>query len=62
MVARLRSLTTRSGHVSVEVEGIPYHSIYDPEREARKIYAAEPIEKADVILHFGVGTGLQRMF
>jgi hypothetical protein len=41
----------------VEVEGLPYHSLYDPQREARKIYAAEPIEKADVILHFGWGLG-----
>ena len=41
----------------MEVEGLPYHSLYDPQREARKIYAAEPIEKADVILHFGWGLG-----
>jgi hypothetical protein len=41
----------------VEVDGLPYHSLYDPKRETRKIYAAEPIEKADVILHFGWGLG-----
>jgi len=57
MASPLRFLTTRSGHVSVEVAGLPYHSLYDPQREARKIYAGEPIEKADVILHFGWGLG-----
>jgi len=41
----------------VEVEGLAYHSLYNPLREARKIYGAEPIEKADVILHFGWGLG-----
>src|SRR5690349_20160988 len=57
MAARLRCVTTRSGDESVEVEGFACHSLYNPIREAQKIYTAEPIEKADVILHFGWGLG-----
>jgi hypothetical protein len=54
---RLRSVQTRSGQLSVEVDNIPYHSPYDPGREAHKFYGSYSIEKADVILHFGWGLG-----
>jgi hypothetical protein len=57
MASRLRTVTTRSGHAGVEIEGPAYHSPYTPQREAEKFYRAEPIEKADVILHFGWGLG-----
>jgi hypothetical protein len=43
--------------MNVEVEGLPYHSAYDPLQEAKKFYGSYPIEKADVILHFGWGLG-----
>src|SRR2546426_8752936 len=54
---RLQRVTTRSGHPNVEIDGIPYHSAYDPRREAQKFYGQYSIEKADVILHFGWGLG-----
>src|SRR5579862_1257595 len=54
---RLQSIQTRSGQPNVEVDGIPYHSAYDPRREAQKFYNTYSIEQADVILHFGWGLG-----
>lgn len=54
---RLRVTSSRSGHANIEIDGAPYHSQYDPVREARKYYADLPIEKADVILLFGWGLG-----
>ena len=54
---RLRSVPTRSGLPNVEINGVPYHSAYDPRREAQKFYGQYTIEKADVILHFGWGLG-----
>ncbi len=36
---------------------LSYHSPYNPQREAAKFYRVEPIEKSDVILHFGWGLG-----
>ena len=56
-VPHLRPVASRSGRPNVEVDGIPYHSAYDPRREAQKFYGSHPIEKADVILHFGWGLG-----
>src|SRR5690242_11785633 len=54
---RLRSVPTRSGLPNVEINGVPYHSAYDPRREAQKFYGQYSIAKADVILHFGWGLG-----
>jgi len=54
---RVRKSTSRSGLLNVEVEGLPYHSVYDPQREAEKFYRSYPIEKADFVLHFGWGLG-----
>ena len=54
---RLRVVPARSGQINVEVDGAPYHSPYNPQREAQKFYSAYPIEKANVILHFGWGFG-----
>ena len=56
-VPHLRPVVSRSGRPNVEVDGIPYHSAYDPRREAQKFFGSYPIEKADVILHFGWGLG-----
>src|SRR5438105_4209227 len=56
-VSHLRPVVSRSGRPNVEVDGIPYHSAYDPRREAQKFFGSYPIEKADVILHFGWGLG-----
>lgn len=50
-------LTARSGALSLQVNGVPYHSVYDPVREAEKFCAALRIEEADVIFLFGWGLG-----
>lgn len=54
---RLRFVAARSGHINVEVDGAPYHSPYNPQREAQKFYGSYAIEKADIIVHFGWGLG-----
>src|SRR6266850_4976175 len=54
---RLRRVPTRSGQPTVEVDGVAYHSPYNPLREAEKFYAPLRIEEADVLLHFGWGLG-----
>ena len=50
-------VTSRSGLPNVEVDGVPYHSTYDPAREAEKFCATFPIEQADVVMVFGWGLG-----
>jgi len=50
-------ITARSGSPSVAVNGIPYHSPYDPVREAQKAFASLRVEEADVIFMFGWGLG-----
>ncbi len=57
VVPRLQSALSRSGEPNVEVDGAPYHSTYDPRREAQKFYGQLGIEKADIIFHFGWGLG-----
>jgi hypothetical protein len=54
---RLRRVPTRSGEPTIEVDGVPYHSPYNPLREVEKFYASLRIEGADVVLHFGWGLG-----
>jgi hypothetical protein len=56
-VERVRKTTSRSGALNVEVDGLPYHSAYDPRRESLKFCNAYAIEKADVIVQFGWGLG-----
>src|SRR5437870_1478250 len=53
----LALVTARSGLPSVKVGGTPYHSLYDPVREAQKFCAPLGIEQADVIFLFGWGLG-----
>jgi hypothetical protein len=55
--ARLQQMLSRSGQPTVQVDGIAYHSAYDPQREAQKFYSSFQLEQADVILHFGWGLG-----
>jgi hypothetical protein len=54
---KLRRYPSRSGLPTIEVDGAPYHSTHDPQREAERFYASLRIEEADVILHFGWGLG-----
>src|SRR3982750_899128 len=54
---KLRVFAARSGELSVEINGIPYHSLYDPVKEADRFCSGLKIEDADVILLFGWGLG-----
>jgi hypothetical protein len=56
-VEKPRLFSARSGVLSVERNGAPYHSPYDPVREAEKFCSTLKIEDADVILLFGWGLG-----
>jgi hypothetical protein len=49
--------TSRSGSVSLTVDGISYHSPYDPIRESLRFFNGLNLEEADVILQFGWGLG-----
>ncbi len=53
----VRKTQTRSGSPNVEIDGIAYHSPYDPIREAQRFYAGYQLEQADVVVHFGWGLG-----
>jgi hypothetical protein len=54
---RLRMVTSRSGLPNVEVDGVGYHSSYDPVREAEKFVTTAPVHGADVVMVFGWGLG-----
>ena len=56
-VERLRLVASRSGQQTVEVDGVAYHSAYDPLREVERFYASTKLEEADIVLHFGWGLG-----
>jgi hypothetical protein len=56
-LARLQRVLSRSGQPTVQVDGVAYHSAYDPQKEAHKFYSGFQLEQADVILHFGWGLG-----
>jgi hypothetical protein len=57
VIDRLRRVPTQSGQPTVVVDGIAYHSSYNPLREAQKFYSGLRLEDADVLLHFGWGLG-----
>ena len=49
--------TSKSGLPSLVVDGIPYHSSYDPVRESARFFNDLKLEEADVIIQFGWGLG-----
>jgi hypothetical protein len=53
----IQVIRARSGLPTLEINGRPYHSPYDPEREALKFCEPLQIEQADVIFVFGWGLG-----
>lgn len=55
--ARLQRVLSKSGQPTVQVDGVAYHSAYDPRKEAQKFYSSFQLEQADVVLHFGWGLG-----
>lgn len=57
VIEHLRCLPSQSGQPTVEVDGVAYHSPYNPVREAQKFYSGFRLEQADVLLHFGWGLG-----
>ena len=55
--ARMKGIRARSGRTSIEIEGLAYHSPYQPARQVRTFYAGLLLEEVDVVLHFGWGQG-----
>jgi len=49
--------TSRSGSPSLTVDGISYHSPYDPIRESSRFFNGLKLEEADIIVQFGWGLG-----
>src|SRR6187399_1447387 len=49
--------TSRSGSPSLTVDGISYHSPYDPIRESLRFFNGLNLEEADIIFQFGWGLG-----
>jgi hypothetical protein len=50
-------MLAKSGRPTVQVDGVAYHSAYDPQKEAHKFYSGFQLEQADIVLHFGWGLG-----
>lgn len=53
----LRQLASSAGPPTVEIDGIAYHSMHNPVREAERFYAGLQLEKADLVFQFGWGLG-----
>jgi len=49
--------TSKCGLPFLVVDGIPYHSSYDPKRESARFFNDLKLEEADVVLQFGWGLG-----
>jgi hypothetical protein len=54
---RLHIMPSRSGLPTVQADGVVYHSVYSPLREAEQFYEGLRLEEADILLHFGWGLG-----
>jgi hypothetical protein len=49
--------TSKSGLPFLVIDGIPYHSSYDPRRESARFFNDLKLEEADVVIQFGFGLG-----
>ena len=49
--------TSRSGSPSLVVDGVSYHSPYDPIRESSRFFNSLNLEGADILFQFGWGLG-----
>jgi len=49
--------TSKSGLPFLVIDGIPYHSSYDPKREIARFFNDLKLEEADVVMQFGWGLG-----
>ncbi len=54
---RLQSEATRSGELTVSLDGVRLHSVYDPRREARRLIEAELPAGCEVVVCYGLGLG-----
>lgn len=52
---RLQSEPTRSGEVTVSLDGVRLHSVYDPRREARRLIDAELPAACELVVCYGLG-------
>ena len=52
---RLQREPTRSGEVTVSLDGVRLHSVYDPRREARRLIEAELATECQVVVCYGLG-------
>ncbi len=52
---RIRSEPTRSGEVTVTLDGVRLHSVYDPRREARRLIETELPAGCEVVACYGLG-------
>ena len=57
MPRQIEMPTSRSGIPSLIVDGISYHSPYDPIRESSRFFNSMNLEEADIIFQFGWGLG-----
>ena len=57
MPRQIEMPTSRSGVPSLIVDGISYHSPYDPIRESSRFFNSMNLEEADIIFQFGWGLG-----
>jgi hypothetical protein len=54
---RIETPTSRSGAPSLIVDGVSYHSPYDPIRESSRFFNSLNLEGADIVFQFGWGLG-----
>jgi hypothetical protein len=57
MPRQIETPTSRSGSPSLIVDGVSYHSPYDPIRESSRFFNSLNLEGADIIFQFGWGLG-----
>jgi hypothetical protein len=57
MPRHIETPTSRSGSPSLVVDGVSYHSPYDPIRESARFFNSLNLEGADIVFQFGWGLG-----
>jgi hypothetical protein len=57
MPRHIETPTSRSGSPSLIVDGVSYHSPYDPIRESSRFFNSLNLEGADIVFQFGWGLG-----
>jgi hypothetical protein len=57
MPRHIETPSSRSGSPSLVVDGVSYHSPYDPIRESSRFFNSLNLEDADIVFQFGWGLG-----